>query len=147
MGIVVNRPLGTTLSALFGQMNKTLGNFAEQQAYFGGPVQTDRGFVLHRPLGSWQSTLALDDETGLTTSKDIILELGTETSPKEVLVSLGYAGWEAGQLERELGQNAWLTMKADMDIIFGTPHEERYDAALKILGIDRSMLSSDVGHA
>jgi putative transcriptional regulator len=115
--------------------------------HYGGPVQIDRGFVLHRPLGSWQSTLAISDELGLTTSKDILEAVGHGEGPQDVLVSLGYAGWSADQLEQEIAQNAWLTVEADPDVMFALPAETRLSAAMKLLGIDFSRLSDAVGHA
>ncbi len=110
-------------------------------------MQVDRGFVLHRPLGNWQSTLAVSDDIGLTTSKDVLEAVGRGEGPRDVLVSLGYAGWSAGQLEQEIAQNAWLTVAADPDVMFDTPAEARLPAAMRLLGIDFSRLSEDVGHA
>ena len=114
--------------------------------HFGGPVQIDRGFVLHRPLGNWQSTLAINDTLGLTTSKDVLEAAGRGEGPKDMFVSLGYAGWSAGQLEMELAQNAWLTVEADPDVVFELPAEGRLPAAVRLLGIDISRLSDTAGH-
>ena len=149
LGIVVNKPIDMTLSALFEQIEIPLDDrsLREAQVHFGGPVQIDRGFVLHRPLGNWQSTLAINDGLGLTTSKDVLEAVGRGDGPRDVFVSLGYAGWSAGQLEHELGQNAWLTVEADADLLFGMPAEQRLPAAMQLLGIDFSRLSEDVGHA
>lgn len=149
MGIIVNRPLGMTLSTLFEQIDIDLHrpDVAELPVCFGGPVQTDRGFVLHEPLGSWQSTLPITDDLGLTTSKDVLAAMGEGGGPKRLFVTLGYAGWEAGQLENEIAQNSWLTVDADPKIIFDVPADERYDAALALLGIDMAMLSDEAGHA
>lgn len=149
MGVIVNRPLGMTLSTLFEQIDVPLHrpDVADLPVCFGGPVQTDRGFVLHEPLGSWQSTLTVSDEMGLTTSKDVLLAVGDGGGPQRMFVSLGYAGWEAGQLETEIGRNDWLTVEADPKVIFDLPPDERYDAALKLLGIDLAMLSEEAGHA
>ncbi|MEP6783857.1 MAG: YqgE/AlgH family protein [Acidobacteriota bacterium] len=149
LGIVVNKPIDMTLSGLFEQIEIKLPD-AELRAapvHFGGPVQVDRGFVLHRPLGNWQSTLAISDDLGLTTSKDVLEALGRGEGPKDVFVSLGYAGWSAGQLEQEIAQNAWLTVAADPDVLFETPPEARLPAAMKLLGIDFSRLSEGMGHA
>jgi putative transcriptional regulator len=110
-------------------------------------VQTDRGFVLHRPAGSWQSTLNVTEEIGLTSSRDILQAMSDDGEPDEVLVSLGYSGWAAGQLEWELSQNAWLTVAADPEIIFALPPEERLPAAMQLLGIDFANLSEVAGHA
>ncbi len=149
LGIVVNKPIDMTLSALFDQIDITLADagLRDSPVHFGGPVQVDRGFVLHRPLGNWQSTLAVSDDVGLTTSKDVLEALGRGEGPRDVFVSLGYAGWSAGQLEQEIAQNAWLTVAADPDVLFDTPIAARLPAAMKLLGIDFSRLSDDVGHA
>ncbi len=149
LGIVVNKPIDMTLSALLEQIDVPLADAAlgESPVHFGGPVQVDRGFVLHRPLGNWQSTLAISDDLGLTTSKDVLEAVGRGDGPKDVLVSLGYAGWSAGQLEQELAQNAWLTVEADPSLLFELPAQERLAAAIRLLGIDFSRLSEDVGHA
>ncbi|MGQ5524471.1 YqgE/AlgH family protein [Chitinimonas sp. PSY-7] len=149
MGVIVNRPIGMDIRTLFEQVDIELQreDVAEQQVYFGGPVQTDRGFVLHQPLGNWQSTMSVEDDLGLTTSKDVLLAVGSGAGPERLFVTLGYAGWEAGQLEGELAQNAWLTVEADIEVVFGLPAEQRYEAALKLLGIDMAMLSDTAGHA
>lgn len=149
MGIIVNRPLGMSLSSLFEQIDIDLRrpDMADLPVCFGGPVQTDRGFVLHEPIGNWQSTLTINDELGLTTSKDVLQAMGEGGGPERLFVTLGYAGWEAGQLESEIAQNSWLTVDADPKIIFDLPADERYAAALGLLGIDLAMLSEETGHA
>ena len=149
LGIVVNKPIEMTLSKLFEQINIPLASedLRATAVHYGGPVQIDRGFVLHRPVGAWHSTLAINDELGLTTSKDVLEAVGRGDGPEKVLVTLGYAGWTAGQLEQELGQNAWLTVKAEPDVMFDLPAADRLPAAMRLLGIDFSMLSEDVGHA
>lgn len=149
MGIIINRPLGINLPTLFSQLSIDLSESPAKNlpVYFGGPVQTDRGFVLHQPLGQWQSTLAVSDQIGLTTSKDILTALGEGTGPDTLFITLGYTGWEAGQLEHELSQNAWLSVEADPSIIYRLPSDARYDAVLNLLGIDRGMLSGEAGHA
>jgi len=138
-----------TLSTLFEQIDVPLEDrlLVDSPVHFGGPVQIDRGFVLHRPIGNWQSTLAVNDAVGLTTSKDVLEAAGRGEGPKDMFVSLGYAGWSAGQLEQELAANAWLTVAADADVIFELPAERRLPAAMGLLGIDFSRLSEDVGHA
>ena len=115
--------------------------------HFGGPVQTDRGFVLHEPMGQWQSTLPINDKVGLTTSRDILEAVGEGKGPSSLLVTLGYAGWTPGQLEHELSQNAWLTVPASEHILFDMPAEERLPAAMALIGVDYASLSEDVGHA
>jgi putative transcriptional regulator len=149
LGIVVNKPTEMTLSSLFEQIEVPLVDEELRRApvHFGGPVQVDRGFVLHRPLGNWQSTLAVDDDVGLTTSKDVLEAFARGDGPRDLIISLGYAGWSAGQLEEEIAQNAWLTVAADPDVLFETPAEARLSAAMRLLGIDYSRLSGDVGHA
>ncbi len=151
LGVVVNRPTDMTLGALFEQVEIALADpaLAKLPVYFGGPVQVDRGFVLHRPVGEWQSTLSVNDEVGLTTSKDILQALSDGHGPKpgDILVSLGYAGWAPGQLEQELKQNAWLTVGAQAAVMFDMPAEDRLPAALDLLGVDPASLSEDVGHA
>ena len=149
LGIVVNKPTDMMLATLFQQIDVPLGKaeVGNTPVHFGGPVQVDRGFVLHRPLGNWQSTLAISDDIGLTTSKDVLEAVARGDGPESVLVSLGYAGWSAGQLEQEIAQNAWLTVEADADVLFETPVEARLPAAMRLLGIDFSRLSDAVGHA
>ncbi len=150
LGVVVNRPIDMTLRSLFDRLSLPMDDddMADAPIYFGGPVQTDRGFVLHEPTGNWQSTLMVRDAVGLTTSKDILEAVGRGEGPKRLLVTLGYAGWSAGQLEHELGQNAWLSVEARGDkILFDTPADERLPAALGLLGIDLASLSEDAGHA
>src|SRR5262245_44248074 len=153
LGIVVNRPIDMTLQALFERLSLSLKkpDFADAPIYFGGPVQTDRGFVLHLPAGEWQSTLKVttgsEGPIGLTTSKDILEAVGRGEGPAKMLVSLGYSGWSAGQLEHELGQNAWLTVEAKDAIIFDLPSEERLPAAMHLLGLDYARLADQAGHA
>ena len=149
LGIIVNRPIDMTLAALFERIDLPLeaDGFAAQPVYFGGPVQTDRGFVLHRPAGEWHSTLVVNDEIALTSSRDILQSVGERGEPAEILVSLGYAGWTPGQLEQEIGENSWLTVPADLEIVFELPPEERLAAAMQKLGIDFANLSESAGHA
>jgi len=149
LGVVVNRPIDMTLQALFERFSLTLKHkdLSDAPIYFGGPVQTDRGFVLHEPAGNWQSTLRVRDAIGLTTSKDILEAVGRGEGPDKLLVTLGYAGWSAGQLEHELGQNAWLTVEAQDAIIFDLPSEERLPAAMELLGVDYARLADSAGHA
>ncbi len=148
LGIVVNRPIEVTLAALFKQVDIELADspLMTQPVFFGGPVQFDHGFVLHRPVGAWKSTLPVGD-IGLTTSRDILEAMARGQGPHEQLVALGYAGWAPGQLEDEIQRNGWLTVEADIDLIFNTPPEERYDAAMHLLGINAANLSEEAGHA
>lgn len=149
LGVVINRPIEMTLSTLFERLNLNLdgGEVGKAPVYFGGPVQTDRGFVLHHPAGEWQSTLPIKNEVGLTTSKDILEAVGQGKGPAKFLVTLGYSGWAAGQLEHELRQNAWLTVEASKAIIFDLPVEAKLPAAMGLLGLDFANLSDEAGHA
>ena len=149
LGVVVNRPIDLSLQALFERINIKLEprQLQDIPVYFGGPVQTDRGFVLHQPVGEWHSTLTVHGSLGLTTSKDILEAVGRGGGPAKLLVTLGYSGWAAGQLEHELAQNAWLTVEAGEQIIFDLPAEEKLPAAMELLGVDFASLSEDAGHA
>lgn len=149
LGVVVNRPIDLSLEKLFEQIGIKLDDeqLRQQPAYFGGPVQVERGFVLHRPLGTWSSTLTVNDQIGLTTSKDVLVAAGRGEGPEQIIVTLGYAGWGPGQLESEISQNAWLTVRADPALIFDLPPQERFSAAMHLLGIDPAMLSEGAGHA
>lgn len=149
LGVVVNRPIDMTLDTLLRQIEIEGPSAACESlpVHYGGPVQIDRGFVLHHPAGDWQSSLKVGTEIGLTTSKDVLEAVARGEGPAQILVTLGYAGWGAGQLEQELAQNAWLTVAADTQILFRTPAAQRYDAGLKLLGIDLAMLSDAAGHA
>jgi putative transcriptional regulator len=149
LGVVVNRPIEMNLQTLLEQISIPLDTDAFRliPVHFGGPVQIDRGFVLHTPLGQWQSTLAVNSEIGLTTSKDILEAVARGAGPKRIFVTLGYAGWAPGQLEHELSQNAWLTVQAKPEVIFEMPAEERLPAAMSLLGVDYAKLSEQAGHA
>ena len=152
LGIIVNRPIDMNLAALFENIEVPFeaddsANLGKNPIFFGGPVQTDRGFVLHRPIGDWQSTLAVNSEVGLTSSRDVLQAVAREGRPNNLMVTLGYSGWGAGQLENELAQNAWLTVPADPRILFDMPYEERLPSALDILGIDFTNLAEKAGHA
>lgn len=149
LGVIINRPIDMTLGTLLDRVDIPFDEKTQSEApiYFGGPVQTDRGFVLHRPAEIYQSQLRVDDDIALTSSRDVLLSIGTTGEPSKALVMLGYSGWSAGQLEWELSQNAWLTVKADPHVIFELPSEERLDAALHLLGVDFANLSEVAGHA
>ncbi len=149
LGLVVNRPIELELSSLFEQIGLELSNetLRHQAVYYGGPVQTERGFVLHRPTHSYQSTLTVNDSVSLTTSKDVLEAVAHGEGPGQFLVSLGYAGWGPGQLEQEMAQNAWLSVAAEPGVIFDHTPEERLPAAMKLLGIDFTHLSDLAGHA
>jgi putative transcriptional regulator len=149
LGVIVNRPIDMRMSDLFSQTGLTSDDtvLSERPLYFGGPVETERGFVLHQAKGAWQSTLMVGDQLALTTSRDILDALAQGGGPERFMVVLGYAGWDAEQLENEVAQNAWLTVPAQADVIFDLPVEARLDAATHLLGVDYSNLSNDAGHA
>jgi putative transcriptional regulator len=149
MGIVINRPMGLALREILDQLDiEGQRAHREDPVMAGGPVQIDRGFVLHRNSErQWESTLSISDEISLTTSRDILDALAHSEGPADTLVALGYAGWGAGQLEDELAANAWLTSPADSHIIFNTPIDERLQAAAAQLGIDLVLMAPGAGHA
>ncbi len=149
LGVVVNKPIEMTLQGLFERLALDLPDrtLAKEPVLFGGPVQTGHGFVLHAPAGDWQATLRVGEHIGLTTSKDILDAIGRGEGPSKVIVSLGYAGWAAGQLEQEISQNAWLTVEASETILFDTPLEDKLAKALRLLGFDFTQLAEAAGHA
>ncbi|MBI5437559.1 MAG: YqgE/AlgH family protein [Nitrosomonadales bacterium] len=149
LGIVLNRPISLTLGEMFSQINIPLHQpkLEKMPVHFGGPVQTERGFVLHDMQGNWQSTLRINDRLSLTTSKDILEAVGEGRGPRNLIITLGYAGWAQGQLEHEMTENAWLTMPASEHIIFDLPPEDRLPAAMALFGVDYASLAEGVGHA
>lgn len=149
LGIVINRPSELTAKDLLDhlEIETHLTALACWPIYAGGPVQMEHGFVLHTPLGHWESTLKINDEMGLTTSRDILSTLATGTGPEKALIAMGYAGWGAGQLEQEIVENAWLTVPYDRAIVFSLPTERRWAAAAAKLGVDLNLLSGHAGHA
>jgi putative transcriptional regulator len=153
LGLVINKPIDIKLKNLFQKVELALDRdeLAEQPVFFGGPVQTERGFVLHEKQAegrpAYNSTLSVPGGLEMTTSKDVLEALADGTGPGRVLVTLGYSGWQAGQLEDEIGRNGWLTVGADPKVVFDTPIDRRYDVALSLLGIDPRMLSQEAGHA
>ncbi len=149
LGLIVNRPIKLKLTNLLTQVGIPVTDLLvkEMPILSGGPVQNDCGFVLHHPVGKWQSTLTVNDEIGLTTSLDILQAIASSTGPEKMLITLGYAGWESGQIEHELAQNAWLSVPASPEVMFDLTAEERLPAAMQLLGIDFLNLSDQVGHA
>ena len=149
LGLVVNRPSVMTVSTLFKSLDLPLPTrrLGRSRVLNGGPVQTDRGFVLHQPVGEWKSTLAVADGVALTTSMDILEAVGRGEGPQKLLMTMGYSGWAAGQLEHEILQNAWLTVEARDDVLFSMAADQRLPAAMSLLGIDYSRLSQAAGHA
>lgn len=149
MGIIINRPLDIQLGDVLQHMDIEAehSQIANQLVYLGGPVQTERGFVIHRPPGHWEAMLRVSESVGVTTSQDILSAIACGSGPDRAVVALGYAGWGPGQLEKELAANAWLSGPADLSIIFDLPWEKRWEAAANLVGVDIHLLSADVGHA
>ena len=151
--MVINKPTDMNLETLFQRINLKLDiipdDFPETKkpVMFGGPVQDDRGFVLHAPAGYFSSTVKVSNEVSFTTSRDVLEAVAKGQGPTRLLVSVGYAGWGAGQLEQEISKNGWLTVPADPAILFDLPIENRFSAAIKLLGIDPVMLTGEAGHA
>ncbi|MCP4994411.1 MAG: YqgE/AlgH family protein [Gammaproteobacteria bacterium] len=149
MGIVINRPTELRLNDILDQLEIDTcdAKQCEQPIYAGGPVQTDRGFVLHDGDSIWDSTLKITPEISVTTSKDILQAIARGDGPAHALIALGYAGWGEGQLERELGENTWLDGPADQQIIFDLKINQRWKAAAMLMGVDLNLLSDNAGHA
>ena len=152
LGVVINKPTDMTMEVLFDRIDLKLAAGTDtpiinEPIMFGGPVQDDRGFVLHTPGARYSSSLTVTDEIAFTTSIDVLEAVAKGDGPERMLVSIGYSGWSPGQLEDEIGRNGWLTVGASADILFDFPIEQRYVAAIKLLGIDPLMLASEAGHA
>ena len=153
LGVVVNKPTDMNLETLFERIHIPVDNSPQSNSeikklvMFGGPVQEDRGFVLHVPSIDYSSTIHISDQICFTTSRDVLEAVGQGQGPERLLVSVGYAGWGAGQLEQEILDNGWLTVLADPAILFELPIEQRLAAAIKLLGFDPLMLSGQAGHA
>jgi len=149
LGIVLNKPLPMKLEEVLSQMRLTAirEDIAERPVLRGGPLYPDRGFVLHRPGGEWDSTHRISDRVQVTTSRDVLAAIARGEGPPEAFIALGYAGWDAGQLEREIKENAWLTLPFDDALAFDLPHEDRWHAAWGRLGVDVASVSATPGHA
>jgi putative transcriptional regulator len=151
MGIIVNLPLGIRLGDVLTNMNIQTQDekVVRTPVLAGGPIQQERGFVLHRTQSTdkWESSLALTKNISITTSRDILLAIANQQGPKDIIIALGYAGWESGQLEREIGQNTWLCSPADPQVLFDVPAENRWRTAGALMGIDMDCVSYEVGHA
>ena len=158
LGLIINKPTDITLKGLFDKVDLSLRreDLTKEPVFQGGPVQTERGFVLHEPMlmdkgdtdeSVYASTMTIPGGLEMTTSKDVLEALSTGAGPRRVLITLGYSSWGEGQLESELAENAWLTVAADLSVIFDTPVPARYDRALSLLGLQAWMLSPEAGHA
>ena len=153
LGLIINKPSDISVQGLFDKVELPLRreDLTQTPVFQGGPVQTERGFVLHESMlpgneSVYASTMSIPGGLEMTTSKDVLEALSTGAGPRKVFVSLGYSAWGEGQLESELLDNSWLTVAADLDVIFDTPVEERYDKALKLLGLESWMISPVAGH-
>lgn len=158
LGLMINKPSDIRLKHLFEKVELPLqrADLVETPVFQGGPVATERGFVLHEPVFAdedrpedsvYASTMTIPGGLEMTTSKDVLEALSSGAGPRKVFISLGYASWGEGQLESEIAENSWLTVGADQAVIFDTPVEQRYDKALSLLGLQAWMLSSEAGHA
>ncbi|MDR3480206.1 MAG: YqgE/AlgH family protein [Burkholderiaceae bacterium] len=153
LGVIINKPTDMSIDVLLDRIDLTLEIAPNgvpldgKPVMFGGPVQVERGFVLHAPVKPYSSMMTVSDEIVLTTSKDVLEAVAHGAGPSRILVSLGCSGWSAGQLEQEIAHNGWLTVRADPHIVFDLPIEERFEAAMRLLGIDPAMLTGEAGHA
>jgi putative transcriptional regulator len=149
LGLILNKPLSMRMGEIFEQLEieLALGPLRERQVLRGGPMQTDRGFVVHRAGGEWDSTLKVSDVIHVTTSRDILAAMARGQGPEEAVVALGYAGWDGGQLEDEIRANAWLNAPVDPGLIFDMPFESRWEAAGRLLGVELSRISPISGNA
>ena len=155
LGLVINRTADVKVSEILDKLASESEGivytppkaYADQSVLLGGPVQSERGFVLHTALHEYASTVRINDRLALTTSRDILEDWAQGQGPEHMLLALGYAGWGAGQLEEELARNAWLTVAADEHVLFETLPNEKYTQAMRLLGIDEAMISHTSGHA
>lgn len=149
IGIVINRPTDMPLTEMLDQMGIDHDQISDASAcvYWGGPVQPERGFVIHRAPGEWDSTMKINEDLFITTSRDVLRAIGTGESPSDYIVALGYAGWGAGQLEEEMLKNAWLNTPIDQQILFTTRPAKRWAAATQLLGVSVTQLSAESGRA
>lgn len=155
MGIIINHPMSITIEDLLLHMEIIASETKEQTqpaklsnpVLAGGPVQRERGFVIHRPAGKWQSSFIMPEDLTVTTSRDVLQAVAEHQGPEQILIALGYAGWEAGQLEEELANNSWINCPVNYQLLFDTPLEQRWEMAGKLLGINLSDLPNTFGHA
>lgn len=148
LAIVINRPIGMNLGHIFEQMGiKSSPKITNTPVFSGGPVQQERGFIIHnKGPETWESSISISDTTALTSSRDILEAIAIDQGPSQYLIALGYAGWGAGQLEHEIISNAWLNTPYEQDILYNTPVENRWMAAANQLGIDINQLTAPAGH-
>jgi putative transcriptional regulator len=149
LGLIINQPLDLAMNGLYERLDLPLPDrrLAQKPVLKGGPVNHSHGYVLHKPIGNYISTVAVSGDVGVTKSRDVLEAVSRGEGPDQIVVCLGYAGWGAGQLEEELGANAWLTVPASDELIFDTPMDERFNRAFGLLGINPAFLSASAGHA
>jgi putative transcriptional regulator len=149
LGVILNKPLPMRMAEIFEQLDIKIesGPLPQRQVLRGGPMQTDRGFVVHRAGGEWDSTLKVSDALHVTTSRDILAAIARGQGPEDALVALGYAGWGGGQLEAEIRANAWLNAPVDLELIFELPFQSRWEAAGRLLGVELTRISPIGGNA
>lgn len=149
LGLVINRPTTLTIGELLGHMDIACEDMLkkDQNVCWGGPVQSERGFVLHDGHSEWESSLYVSEQFSVTTSKDILVAIGQGEGPENFLITLGYAGWETGQLEKEVLDNSWLNAEADPELVFQTPYPNRWDTAARRLGVDLNRMAPAAGHS
>lgn len=149
IGLVINRPTDLTLGAMLDQMGVKHEGMTDDRhvVFWGGPVQPERGFVVHAGPGGWESCMPIGGDLYITTSRDVLTAIGEGQGPREFLVTLGYAGWGAGQLENEILQNSWLNTPVDTKVLFNMPARDRWQQATRLLGLDVTQLASGAGHA
>lgn len=149
VGIIINRPTNTSLSYILDHLKITADEqkVKEMPLLYGGPVQQNQGFIIHRPVGHWRSTLGITEDIAITTSQDILEAVAHGQGPDDILVALGYAGWGSEQLEQEIRNNSWLNCPATPELLFSAPFSERWTISASLLGINFNQLSSEVGHA
>ncbi|KTD18344.1 YqgE/AlgH family protein [Legionella jordanis] len=149
VGLIINRPMQYPLGLVFEQMQIEPARSEQNQKplLFGGPVQPERGFVIHRPIGVWRSSLALRDDVTVTTSNDIIHAIAADKGPKDVLVTLGYCGWGENQLEEEVMNNSWLVCPYTPELLYEVPFAERWEYAGSLIGVKMSQMTAAAGHA
>ena len=154
MGVVINRPIELNVASLFKQMQLEIefSPLLEKPLHFGGPVQQERGFILHTPHAEYNSTLLVNNSIALTTSKDILEAAAHHDAPEKMLIALGYAGWTTGQLEDEMKRNAWLNLETQLvsdlhALIFDAPNQDKFNLAMNMMGLNLANLSDVAGHA
>ncbi|MEX0963222.1 MAG: YqgE/AlgH family protein [Pseudohongiellaceae bacterium] len=151
LGIVINKPLQACVADIFSELDIECsieeGPFRGRPVLAGGPVERDKGFIIHDAGRNWESSITVTDGISICTSKTILEDIARGQGPKNYIVALGCAGWDAGQLEQEISANAWLTVPADVELIFSDDFEQKPQRAASILGVQLQQLSPEAGHS